>query len=94
MQIFILHQKLAVENQLDTFTAHPLHGEQLYLIVLALKKSLNVLEHRCSACQVPRGPLTHYTKQDTLVWIRRQHRNTQEIPLKSHSFVLLSPPVK
>lgn len=59
---FCTKLKSAIEEQLGVHT-HPLRGEQLYLIVLALEKFLNVLKNRRSSLQVTCGSLAHYTTQ-------------------------------
>lgn len=40
---------------------HSLHGEQLYLIILAFEESLNILEDRDSSLQITCGSLADCT---------------------------------
>ena len=42
--------------------AYSFEGEQLYLIVLAFKKPLDVLQDRGSSFQIPAGSLAHYSR--------------------------------
>lgn len=44
---------------------HPLHGEQLYLIILAFEKFLNILENSNSSLQISRGSLANYKTDNT-----------------------------
>lgn len=58
-----------MQNHLDILYTHPLHGEQLYLIILALEKFLNILENSNGSLQIPGGSLANYTT-DNYILIR------------------------
>lgn len=74
-----------LHNTASRVHTHSLHGEQLYLIILAFEKFLNILEDGNGSLQITCGSLANYNT--TTAHYRNQWRtqNPTEMPLKPQS---------